>query len=147
MLAKKYTVMLLVFLIGFFVIFNLKFNSELPVKVSNICHFNKNKCVQKTQFGSFTLQAEPKIIKSESNIDFVLTLPTDSKLKISKAWLEGKDMYMGRIPLFFQKGKKNYLANTLIGACTENSMVWQMHIELVDEQNTHRLVFEFTSFR
>lgn len=48
----------------------------------------------------------------------------------SKSWLEGQEMFMGRIPVFFERqGEEQWLASTQVGACTSHRMVWLLVIE------------------
>ncbi|WP_152593761.1 hypothetical protein [Thalassotalea sp. ND16A] len=113
----------------------------------NYCDFSAGVCVQTQKIGSFELNALPKRVKAESEINFQLASKDNAALEIQSAWLEGKDMYMGKIPLFFNAENGVYEANTLIGACTEEQMIWQMVIVLMINNQQQRLVFEFMSYR
>ncbi len=45
-------------------------------------------------------------------------------------------MYMGRIPVFFafHSERKGYLANTMVGACTDEQMRWRLVVNSSDGQ-------------
>ncbi|OUS26346.1 hypothetical protein A9Q98_10900 [Thalassotalea sp. 42_200_T64] len=138
-------VILILFII--FAFFGYQFiDHDKPINYGqNYCDFSAGVCSQIRDFGSFELTTMPKLIKAESEINFQLTSKNNAELEIQSAWLEGKDMYMGKIPLFFSAKNGVYEANTLIGACTEEQMNWQMIIVLMTDNQQQRLVFEFIS--
>jgi hypothetical protein len=49
-------------------------------------------------------------------------------------YMEGKTMFMGKIPLFFNKEvKKNsayFLAQTMLGSCSEDKMIWRLWLTI-----------------
>lgn len=123
----------------------------LTIKTSDIdssalCDFTAQNCSKVIAGQTFILTASPTPIKSESEIAFQLTAMNKS-ITITSAWIEGKNMYMGKIPLFFEENNTNYIATTLIGACTENSMVWTMFINLEMTGKPYLLAFDFTSYQ
>jgi len=52
-------------------------------------------------------------------------------------YMEGKDMFMGKIPVLFEKNKNLFVANTVVSACHTNKMVWKLILtaELEDSAN------------
>lgn len=56
------------------------------------------------------------------------------------AYLEGRDMFMGKVPVFFDKKDEStvYLAESLLASCTEEQMVWRLWItaEIAGEEQT-----------
>jgi hypothetical protein len=65
------------------------------------------------------------------------------------AYLEGRDMFMGKVPVFFEPtgDGKIYLAESLLANCSEEQMVWRLWItvELIDKNQT--FFVDFTSQR
>ncbi|WOH38473.1 hypothetical protein RI844_04415 [Thalassotalea fonticola] len=113
----------------------------------NYCDFSAGSCLRTYAFGRFELNASPNVIMSENEIYFSLTSKSNPSMQIKSAWLEGKDMFMGKIPLFFEQSNGIYSANTLIGACTEDQMIWTMWVELIINDKIEILMFDFTSYQ
>ena len=65
------------------------------------------------------------------------------------AYLEGRDMFMGKVPVFFETmGKKNiYVAESLLANCSEEQMVWRLWITVQLAENTTIFFVDFTSQR
>ena len=63
--------------------------------------------------------------------DFVLRLQGSSAQAIAPkaAWLEGKEMFMGRIPVQFEAGSGGWQARAQVGACTSATMTWLLNLE------------------
>ncbi|WNC66901.1 hypothetical protein RI845_10155 [Thalassotalea nanhaiensis] len=111
------------------------------------CDFSAGGCLKTRDFGVFELNASPNIIKSENEIFFSLKSKLNQPMKIRAAWIEGKDMFMGKIPLFFEQNNGSYHANTLIGACTEEQMIWTMLVEVQINDKIETLLFDFVSYQ
>lgn len=71
-------------------------------------------------------------IKDESvtpETEFSIVFTPDSEVEIIDAYIEGVDMYMGKIPLFFSRTKQNqYTASGMVGVCSKNEMVWRIYL-------------------
>lgn len=65
---------------------------------------------------------------------FTLTLRGHPSMAPKHAWLEGRSMFMGRIPLSFSRQGDAWVASTMVGACSEPAMIWQLTIVLEDGQ-------------
>lgn len=72
-------------------------------------------------------------IKPES--PFVVFFQPKQETKIREAYIEGKTMYMGKIPLLFEKAQNNYRAAAMVGSCTEPNMTWR--IVIITEEGKH----------
>ena len=112
-------------------------------------------------------------IKAEIPFSILLTLSSKLESKAIKvnAYLEGRDMFMGQVPLFFnqidlitEKSEKShinnstehekarYQAESLLANCTEETMVWRLWVtvEYTDETNgqqNQKLFIDFTGER
>ena len=51
---------------------------------------------------------------------------------ITAAKLEGVTMYMGYIPVQFKNQGSVWVANTMVGICSEKNMVWKLILTTVD---------------
>ncbi|WP_372769778.1 hypothetical protein [Pseudoalteromonas sp.] len=72
-------------------------------------------------------------IKDESVIpetEFSIVFTPNNEVEIIDAYIEGVDMYMGRIPLFFSRTNKQlqYIASGMVGVCSKNEMVWRIYL-------------------
>ena len=65
------------------------------------------------------------------------------------AYLEGKDMFMGKVPVFFEQTAKAgvYLAQSLLASCSDEQMVWRLWITADISGQTQTFFVDFTSQR
>ncbi|AHX60957.1 hypothetical protein D3C77_687450 [compost metagenome] len=62
--------------------------------------------------------------------DFVLRLQGGSPaITPIKAWLEGRTMFMGRIPVQFEAKEGGWQGAAQVGSCTTETMEWLLNIE------------------
>ncbi len=92
-------------------------------------------------------------IKTELPFFIELTLifqqsPLQGITKVS-AYLEGKDMFMGKVPMFFEPTDKDnvYLAQSLLANCSEEQMVWRLWITVELKDKTQTFFVDFSSQR
>jgi len=79
---------------------------------------------------------------------------SDATITVSKisGYIEGKDMFMGKIPLLFTKEvqDKEFIALSSLGSCAEDIMVWRLWLtfKFTDNQESTETVFiDFKSLR
>ncbi|MCE2597148.1 hypothetical protein K6Y31_20450 [Motilimonas cestriensis] len=112
---------------------------------STLCDFAKGCNVNLTKLsGEVSIQSEPDAqVLAETPLPLSLTLPAG--VNIDKAVLVGKDMFMGTIPLIFEKNNSNHLwqGELLLGACINESMIWQMTLGLSQGDVTEEVNFDF----
>ena len=115
-------------------IFWLK-NNQKAIGAS--CYLDDKSCTFMVREGEVELSAEPFPIKTEEMILFTLALEDD--LQFESAWIQGVNMYMGRIPVLIndQAGSKTgrVILETFLGSCSEPNMRWQMILNLSDSDN------------
>lgn len=129
------------------IIFLLLFNTlacEPTQRISNAekaqqqghfsCLSSQSKCYINSEYGRFTIQFSGQVeqgrIKTE--LPFYIQIKFDGnddkyQLKSVTSHLEGKSMYMGEIPVFFQLDEKtanSLVAETLLASCSEDVMAW-----------------------
>ncbi len=111
------------------------------INQSLTCYLEKNNCV----FGeesidlSIVFRQKP-VIEEELFVEILHA----SEQKISRAWIEGINMYMGKIPVMFddpimkQQDTVNgngELGVFFLGSCTESKMQWVLYVETT-QKNT-----------
>ncbi|HCM46787.1 MAG TPA: hypothetical protein DIS98_04555 [Colwellia sp.] len=74
---------------------------------------------------------------------------TEQSITNVSAYLEGKDMFMGKVPLFFEQGANQgtYMAQSLLASCSEELMVWRLWITADRGDLTKTFFVDFTSQR
>lgn len=75
------------------------------------------------------IQFAPASIPLETELD--ISMMSASPLSIRQAWVEGINMYMGRIPVQFESNDgMNWHAPLFLGMCSEPDMQWQLIVEV-----------------
>jgi len=167
----------------FILLLILSCKSELPLeKETDLAKFkclkSQSACIVDTKAGKFEVQfaimdkvyteVEFKIALSLMEPDLsVLALTNRNKaehgeIKVIKslteitqvkAYLEGRDMYMGKIPVFFeaQALANNYQAVAMLGSCSEAEMTWRLWFSVEfysgEEKQTQSFFVDFESTR
>ena len=109
--------------------------NEAEKPLSFICLTSQSECEVNTQYGFFTVQfsGEPSQAYIKTELPFYVKLKFDAKntsiqLKRMSSYLEGKSMFMGKIPVFFEKEAKQennvMMAESLLASCSEEIMTW-----------------------
>lgn len=116
-----------------------KIKTELPVYIE-LTELSKESSEETVSLNDEKLTNNQSAIPNSS--------PSDSTIKLS-AYLEGRDMFMGKVPVFFDKKQEQnlYLAESLLASCTEEEMVWRLWITAEKEGETQTLFIDFTSKR
>lgn len=104
------------------------------------CLTSQSECEISSDFGRFTIQFSGQVeqgrIKTELPFTLALTfVPSQPKyqLKQVSSYLEGVDMFMGKIPVFFQLDQKMAnirVADTLLASCSEAIMTWRLWFQV-----------------
>lgn len=115
--------------------------TELPVYIQ-LTQLPSDNAITEEATTEVGVNAESTNAES-TNIEGVNTKSNKAKIaNISKvsAYLEGRDMFMGKVPVFFDKKDDStiYLAEGLLASCTEDQMVWRLWItaETAGEEQT-----------
>ena len=123
------------------------------------CLTSQSACEVNTEFGRFTLLFSGKESKGKlkTELPFQLQLrfePISDKYQVANTggYLEGKTMFMGKIPVFFEQGNTNiWLAQTLLASCSEEVMTWQLWIQVEilahDKKHQQEFFIDFDSVR
>ena len=131
------------------------------------CISDQSQCEIITKFGAVLVKfnvekvlAElPFQIQLEFKKDHLLSdIPHPKIINSVVGYMEGKTMFMGKIPLFFNRqleGDEDYsfIAETMLGSCSEDRMTWRIWItlEMIDvnykDQKTFFIDVDSTRFR
>jgi len=117
------------------------------------CLSSQNQCDVTTDLGVFTVefsgQTEQGKVKTELPFHIQLTFNAsmkDSQIKSVNSYLEGKSMFMGKIPVFFEQGEKNsnvMRAETLLVNCSEEIMTWRQWFAVEVDQGGEVVTQDF----
>ncbi|WP_133309338.1 hypothetical protein [Parashewanella curva] len=114
-------------------------NVEKGSSDPTLCSFLDNSCTKSTKGVNFTIKISPEEVPSEQDLHFRLTV--DKTVINVKARLEGRDMFMGIIPVVLSQTESNtYDSQFMLGSCASGYMVWRLFIsaEYQGQQiNTH----------
>jgi hypothetical protein len=104
------------------------------IETDVFCEFDTSTCTLLGNAEEFSLSVSPFPIKTEERLIFTLNL--ESGLKFESAWIQGINMYMGKIPVLptehmVHEGTSLQLESYL-GSCSEPDMRWQMIVTLSD---------------
>jgi hypothetical protein len=119
------------------------------------CVTSQSQCLVDNELGQFTVLFN--VDKVHGDIPFELSIVYTSAAENIKfsAYLEGKDMFMGKIPVFFTKAQNEnkQTSEVLLANCSEEQMVWRLWvtIEAQDmnqpELKKNSFFIDFTSTR
>ncbi|TLU66328.1 hypothetical protein FE810_06460 [Thalassotalea litorea] len=112
-----------------------------------LCDFRMEPCRYNAEWGSAILSSSVQTITPEDVFNLNLQFSDAKNTEIKSAFLQGRDMYMGKIPLFFNSKQSYFTTEVLIGACTESQMVWRMTVIVNVNQEVKTLHFDFVSYQ
>ncbi|MCI2284519.1 hypothetical protein L3081_15385 [Colwellia sp. MSW7] len=109
--------------------------NKAETKHSFVCIKSQSQCDVETVYGKFTIQfsgdANQTYIKTELPFHAQLTFDATNEtymLKSVSSYLEGKSMFMGKIPVFFEPSENQEsntrVAESLLASCSEEIMTW-----------------------
>ncbi|GAA6173707.1 hypothetical protein NBRC116592_33770 [Colwellia sp. KU-HH00111] len=117
---------------------HIKKNLDEPP--SFICLSSQNECELSFVYGDFTLHFSGQVdhgrIKTELPFSIALSfVPSEASVQIKRisSYLEGVDMFMGKIPIFFEQKKtveNHWIAHSLLASCSEEIMTWRLWVQV-----------------
>lgn len=101
-------------------------NGSAP-SASTLCNLNQQICALESKDGAaVTLELSPLPPQAESELQLrVSGLPATV---VPQGTVEGRDMYMGVIPLVFTRQGDDWIASFQVGSCTSDKMVWLVNV-------------------
>jgi hypothetical protein len=149
-------------------------NHEQEYKSEPLCLSHQTPCIINTELGNFTVKfsqvsiAETTENRIKTELPFKIHLdfePSNEKnLTKLSAHLEGKDMFMGKIPVLFNSviilpdldkateavkvgNNVSFVAKSLLASCSEDIMVWRLWITAVVGDEEQSFFIDFDSLR
>jgi len=130
------------------------------VSHSFACIASQHACEKTTGLGDFTVQFSGELAqgKLKTELPFYIRLKfkgakNSYKLQKVESFMEGKDMFMGKVPVFFNVSSDNnaFIAKTLLASCSEEVMTWRLwftvNINIEDNIKQQRFFIDFDSQR
>ena len=107
--------------------------------IGNSCNFVNETCEflidDKLAIASFSTMPEP-----EESVTIKLIIPEGKN--IESAWIEGVNMYMGKIPVLLDTdGEGKWSGWFMLGSCSEPVMKWQLRLNIKDKESPSYLYF------
>lgn len=110
------------------------------------CHFSERDCRILLTQGELQVswQRFPVVLEEE----LYVTFEYPNQLSLGNVWIEGINMYMGKVPVLIQQTERGWSEGiTYLGSCSEPNMRWRMVVELFNNQSgqRQRYFFNFTT--
>ena len=107
--------------------------------IGNSCNFVNETCEflidEKLAIASFSTMPEP-----EESVTVKLIIPEGKN--IESAWIEGVNMYMGKIPVLLDSdGEGKWSGWFMLGSCSEPVMKWQLRLNVEGMDSPSYLYF------
>ncbi len=130
--------------------------SSIVSTVVPLCIDSQSQCEISTELARFSIKFSQHQLSDKVKTELPFTielsqLQNNSEQRITQvsAYLEGKDMFMGKVPVFFDKtdNKSVYLAQSLLANCSEEQMIWRLRLTVEMVEQTQTFFVDFTSQR
>jgi hypothetical protein len=117
------------------------------------CLASQSSCKVNTNSGIFSIEfsgnTEMGKIKTELPFEILLKFDpttTNAKLISVNSYMEGKTMFMGKVPVFFKLPETStdfIVAQTLLASCSEEIMTWRLwfNVEIEESGNIQQQDF------
>ncbi len=107
-----------------------------------LCSFLDNSCTKLTKGVNFTIKITPEGVPSEKEL--YLSLTADKTLTNIQARIEGRDMFMGIIPISLSQTESGtYNSEFMLGSCASGYMVWRLFINAEHKGQQISTYFDF----
>ena len=116
------------------------------------CISGQSSCALNTPFGTVDIAFNVRALIAEEAFT-LFVLPENHHITSVTGYIEGDDMYMGKIPLFFAAlTDSGDQANSLFGSCAQDKMRWKVWLTFdgIDESGnsrSHTVFFTVDSYR
>lgn len=108
----------------------------------SLCNFQIGPCTKSVNDIDLALSISPWNTPSEKPL--TLNLTSSTKLENVNVRIEGRDMFMGIIPVNLTEiGKNSYQAPLIYGSCSSGYMVWQAIVSFEVNGIEKFTIFEF----
>jgi hypothetical protein len=108
----------------------------------SLCQFSMSPCTKMMGELSVTVNLSPGSVPSEKPLHFELL--TNMNVTNLQVRLEGRDMFMGIIPVNIRETAKNHYEGSIIyGSCSSGFMVWRVWVNFDYQGAQHSLSYDF----
>jgi len=117
-------------------------NNTLFEQDTGLCNFQEKACTKTVDDIELSLRITPWDTPSEKPLS--LSLNSSEPLENVKMRIEGRDMFMGIIPVNLSKDSETtYSAPLIYGSCSSGYMVWQAIVSYQQDGIEKFTIFEF----
>lgn len=117
-------------------------NDKLDQFDRSLCEFSKAWCEKEVNGIKLSILIDPNSVPSEKQLN--LNLMSNAPLSDLEARIEGRDMFMGMIPLHFEsKDKKSFESKFMLGSCASGYMVWRLFVSGKSDGKEFTIFFDF----
>lgn len=108
----------------------------------SLCIFSQGECIKQVAGIELKITLSPVDAPSEKPLE--LKLLSSSAISDVRIRLEGRDMFMGVIPVNIHKlTEKAYEGRTIYGSCSSGHMVWRGFIDFTLNGQPKTVTFDF----
>jgi hypothetical protein len=114
---------------------------DLPID-ETLCEFSLGECYQEVAGLQVGLLIDPVDTPSEKPL--IVTLKSSQAITNVSMRIEGRDMFMGVIPVLLSQIKNtSYQGSLIFGSCSSNYMVWRVFVSFDYQQQPRTLMYDF----
>jgi hypothetical protein len=117
-------------------------NTSQKIQDDTLCRFNQGPCIRNVTGINIELLLTPFGAPSEKPLTVSLT--SSEKIEDLKVRIEGRDMFMGVIPVNLSKvGENLYNGSLIYGSCSTDYMVWRAFVSFTAKGEQKVAIFDF----
>lgn len=116
--------------------------AEKKMLDASLCDFSRGECIKKVAGVELKFTLSPSHAPSEKPL--TLKLLSSSAISDVQIRLEGRDMFMGVIPVNIRELNKNaYEGQMIYGSCSSGYMVWRGFVSFTFNGESKTVTFDF----
>ncbi|MPY23903.1 hypothetical protein [Shewanella sp. YLB-07] len=118
------------------------FPASIFVKDTSLCNFSQASCNKQVTGINLSLLITPFNTPSEKPL--TIELASSEAINDVTMRIEGRDMFMGVIPVKLSKlNEKQYNGQLIFGSCSSNYMVWRAFVNFTKNGEPQVAIFDF----
>ncbi|MBM7072653.1 hypothetical protein JQC92_11535 [Shewanella sp. 202IG2-18] len=117
-------------------------NANLDQIDRSLCNFLVSSCLKEANGAEIALFITPNTVPSEQ--DLSINLKSNKSITIKSARIEGRDMFMGIIPVTTNSlNDKDFSSKAILGSCASGYMVWRLFVTYELNGQTSTVFYDF----
>ncbi|NRB22905.1 hypothetical protein [Shewanella sp.] len=117
-------------------------NTPVFVEDTSLCDFSQTSCNKQVAGINLSLLITPFNTPSEKPL--TIELASSEAINDVSMRIEGRDMFMGLIPVKLSKlNEKQYNGQLIFGSCSSNYMVWRAFVNFTKNGEPQVAIFDF----